>query len=67
MDPFKLMKYAGHMDMKTTMRYVHPHDESMQDAMARDRAAREVRLARGGHISRHTSESVDLQKPPNPS
>jgi hypothetical protein len=28
MDPFKLPKYAGHTDLKTTMRLVHPKDES---------------------------------------
>ena len=54
MDPWKLHKYAGHADMKTTQRYIHPQDESMQDAMARDRAAREVRRAQGGHTSGHT-------------
>jgi hypothetical protein len=56
MDPFRLRKYAGHADMKTTMRYVHPKDETMEEAMERDRTAREVRLARGGHTSGHTTQ-----------
>jgi integrase len=30
MDPWRLHKYAGHADMKTTARYIHPRDESMQ-------------------------------------
>jgi integrase len=59
MDPWKLHKYAGHADMKTTQRYIHPQDESMQEAMARDRAAREARLDRGGHISGHTKRPPD--------
>jgi integrase len=45
MDPFRLKKYAGHRDLKTTRRYVHPRDESTEEAMARARAAREVRAA----------------------
>ena len=59
MDPWKLHKYAGHADMKTTQRYIHPRDESMEDAMARDRAAREVRLARGRHTPGYTKNAQD--------
>jgi integrase len=59
MDPWRLHKYAGHADMKTTARYIHPRDESMQDAMERNRAARETRLARSGHTSRHTTETAE--------
>ena len=58
MDPWKLHKYAGHEDFKTTMRYVHPRDESMQDAMDRHRAARQVREVQGGHTFGHTEEST---------
>ena len=57
MDPWKLHKYAGHSDFKTTMRYIHPRDETMQDAMDSNRAAREVRIARGGYTSGHTEGS----------
>jgi integrase len=56
MDPWRLHKYAGHADMKTTGRYIHPKDESMQQAMERNQAAREARLARSGHTSGHTAE-----------
>jgi integrase len=55
MDPFKLHKYAGHTDMKTTMRYVHPKDESMEEAMEQYRAARKARAVRPGHTCGHTT------------
>src|SRR5579864_2897224 len=40
MDPFTLHRVAGHTDMKTTMRYVHPSDADMDEAItkARDQA-----------------------------
>jgi integrase len=57
MDPWKLHKYAGHADFKTTQRYIHPRDETMEDAMDRNRAAREVRIAQGGHTLGHTEDS----------
>jgi hypothetical protein len=56
MDPWKLHKYAGHSDFKTTQRYIHPRDESMQDAMDSNRAARDVRMAQGGHSSGHSDD-----------
>ena len=59
MDPWRLHKYAGHADMKTTARYIHPRDEGMQEAMERNQAAREVRLARSGHTSGHTTETAE--------
>jgi hypothetical protein len=46
MDSARLQKYAGHADFKTTLRYIHPRDESMEEARERARLAREVRLAR---------------------
>jgi hypothetical protein len=49
LDTARLHKYAGHPDFKTTMRYIHPREESMQEAMDKAKAARDVRLARGGH------------------
>jgi integrase len=66
MDPWKLHKYAGHADFKTTQRYIHPRDESMQDAMDRNRTAREVRIAQGGHTLGHTDEgeeSGEIRRP----
>ena len=59
MDPWRLHKYAGHADMKTTARYIHPRDEGMQEAMERNQVAREVRLARSGHTSGHTTETAE--------
>ena len=35
MDPWTLMRLAGHRDMSTTMRYVHPEDETTRQAMQR--------------------------------
>jgi hypothetical protein len=51
--------FAENRDMKTTARYIHPRDESMQEAMDRNRAAREARLARSGHTSGHTAEKAE--------
>jgi protoheme ferro-lyase len=59
MDPARLHKYAGHSDFKTTMRYIHPRDESMQEAMDKTKAARDVRLALSGHNSGHTAENAE--------
>lgn len=35
MDPFTLHVLAGHTDMNTTKRYVHPSDEDIREAMSR--------------------------------
>jgi integrase len=35
MDPFTLHVLAGHTDMNTTKRYVHPSDEDIREAMNR--------------------------------
>jgi len=50
MDPFTFHRVAGHTDMKTTMRYVHPSNADM------DRAIAKAREAQRGHISGHTGE-----------
>ena len=47
MDPWTLMRLAGHRDMATTMLYVHPEDEPTRQAMQRardsvDRRAKEA-------------------------
>lgn len=39
MDPWTLMRMAGHRDMATTMRYIHPEDENTRQAMQRARDA----------------------------
>jgi integrase len=51
MDPFTFHRVAGHTDMKTTMRYVHPSDADMDQAIAK------AREALGGHTSGHTGEN----------
>lgn len=38
-DPYKLHVLAGHTDMNTTMRYVHPNDADMLEAMEKARGA----------------------------
>lgn len=48
MDPFTFHRVAGHGDMKTTMRYVHPSDADMDEAIV---SARKVQA---GHTSEHT-------------
>jgi integrase len=55
MDPFTFHRVAGHADMKTTMRYVHPSDADMDEAIMK---AREVER---GHTSGHTMESRDSE------
>ena len=35
MDPFTLHVLAGHTDMNTTKRYVHPSDDDIREAMNR--------------------------------
>ena len=37
MDPWTLMRLAGHRDMATTMRHIHPEDETTGQAMQRAR------------------------------
>jgi integrase len=49
MDPFTLHVLAGHADMNTTKRYVHPSDADILEAMEK---------VRGGHKTGHTPESV---------
>jgi excisionase family DNA binding protein len=41
MDPFTLMYLAGHSDMRTTKRYVHPQEKPTREAMDRARQATE--------------------------
>jgi len=58
MDPFTLHVLAGHADMNTTKRYVHPSDADILEAMEK---------VRGGHKSGHTPDLVvseDLEESP---
>ena len=48
MDPWTLAYLAGHRDMNTTKRYVHPQEQTILDAMEKARAAK------GGHSLGHT-------------
>ncbi len=55
MDPFTFHRVAGHADMKTTMRYVHPSDADMDEGIVK------AREAQRGHTSGHTQQSTDLE------
>ena len=49
MDPFTLRVLAGHTDMNTTKRYVHPSDEDIREAMSRvDQHASIARASQAG-------------------
>jgi hypothetical protein len=46
--------------MKATARYIHQETKGIQEAMDRNQAAREARLARTRHTSRHIAEGANL-------
>ena len=52
MDVFTLQYLAGHSDIRTTKRYVHPQQQDTLKAMSR------ARVARRGHTSRHTAAKL---------
>ena len=52
MDPFSLHKVAGHRDMKTTMRYVHPDDDHIREVIEK------VRVEQGSDTSRYTERAL---------
>jgi hypothetical protein len=56
MDPWTLAYYAGHRQMNTTKRYVHPQEHSLEKAMNK---AREAQV---GHTLRHTEANAKLAK-----
>jgi integrase len=60
MDPWTLAYLAGHSNMATTKRYVHPHPENTRLAIAR------ARNAQGGHSSGHTLNGAVPSNLPNP-
>jgi integrase len=53
MDPFTLHVLAGHTDMNTTKRYVHPSDADILEAMEK---------VRGGHKTGHTPEITNSER-----
>ena len=54
MDPFILHLLAGHTDMNTTKRYVHPNDEDVLEAMEK---------VRGGHKIGHSPKISGSESP----
>jgi integrase len=55
MDPFTLHVLAGHTDMNTTKRYVHPSDADILEAMEK---------VRGGHKIGHNPETAVSEETP---
>jgi integrase len=58
MDPWTLMRLAGHRDMSTTMRYIHPEDEATRQAMQRARDSVDRRAKEAVERARHALEEV---------
>ena len=54
-DPFTFHRIAGHADMKTTMRYVHPSDAEMDEAIIKPHQAQ--RRHSFGHSQKNTALS----------
>jgi len=54
MDPWTLAYLAGHRDMNTTKRYVHPQEQTVRAAMDR------VQGEKTGHTSGHTAQNSGL-------
>jgi len=48
MDPFTLHVLAGHTDMNTTKRYIHPNESHIREAMAK---------VWGGHSFGHSDKN----------
>jgi integrase len=61
MDPFTLHVLAGHADMNTTKRYVHPSDADILEAMERVRAGHKTRHSPKTTISEELAESPAIQ------
>ena len=57
MDPWTLMRLAGPRDMSTTMRYIHPEEETTRQAMqrARDAVDRRAKDAEVVQLARRAS------------
>jgi site-specific recombinase XerD len=56
MDPWTLMRLAGHSDMATTKRYIHPEDETTRQAMQRARDAVDLRAQEAVNRARKAME-----------
>jgi integrase len=63
MDPWTLAYLAGHRDMNTTKRYIHPEERTIQDAMTRARVARIT--PQDGHKPRHNEGAMPLSESKN--
>lgn len=57
MDPWTLSYLAGHRDMATTRRYVHPQEETIREALEKTRS---------GHKIGHSQESAVSDPAGNP-
>jgi hypothetical protein len=58
MDPWTLAYLAGHSNMNTTKRYVHPQEQTIRSAMDR------LQVEKSGHTSGHTAQTSDLETMP---
>ena len=54
MDPHTLAYLAGHSDMATTRRYVHPEDHTVREAMERARSGH--KFGHSGTANRSSAE-----------
>ena len=61
MDPFTLHVLAGHADMNTTKRYVHPSDEDILEAMEKVRRGHKTGHTRETSVSTNVGESPAIQ------
>jgi integrase len=59
MDPWTLMRLAGHRDMATTMRYIHPEDETTRQAMQRARDSVDRRAEEAVERARRAMEQAE--------
>jgi integrase len=57
MDPWTLAYLAGHRDMNTTKRYVHPQEKTVREAM--NRARTEKATPEGRHKNRHNEAELE--------
>jgi hypothetical protein len=59
MNPYELMRRAGHADFATTMRYIHMAGPKAKDAeVSAQDVKRKASKVQGGHKSGHRSDFV---------
>lgn len=58
MEPWTLIRLAGHRNMATTMRYIHPEDETTRQAMQRARDSVDHRAKEAVERARRAQEEV---------